>query len=161
MTNIGLVTSMHHVRWWEIHHEFNNLWRQLRERRWCICGEVPLIFPQTSINLHFTTSFGRQCWRRSVFSSVLHNGPSRSSYYIYIWRPPLRYVHNPILQLTVVARGPLNHYISVLCTALMKSVLWNELYYCSCLWTNTKTKYYISFVYTIRLMFIALKLLTV
>lgn len=117
-------TSMHHIRWWQIHHDFNNLWRQLCGGRWCICGELLLIFPQPPINLHSATSHRGQ-WCRSV----------------YLWLPGCR---GP-----VIARGPhyCAWYIDCFCNwqfwpaghssiiyqhcALMKSVLRNGLYYCS------------------------------
>lgn len=106
---------------------------------WGGAFDIPTSFDQSSFCDVIRTAMLTQVRTRHTTM----RGPRR---HIYIWRPPLRFVHNPILQLTVVARGPLNHYISALCSALMKSVLWNELYYCSCPWINTKTKYCISFV---------------
>lgn len=133
---------MHHIRWWGIHHKFNNLWRQLCEGRWCICGEVLLIFPQPPINLHSATSCGRQRDAGPYWPPLaLHSPPSPQ---LHPWCGSCR------VQFCNWQLWPAGHLTIIYqhC-ALMKSVLRNELYYCSCLWTNTKTKYYISFVYTL------------
>lgn len=99
---------MHHIRWWEIHHDFNNLWRQL-------CGGDDVFV-------------GRCLWYshnlRSIFILRRHADGRDTGPYPEICRAEsadqpaslwLCFMHNPILQLTVLARGPLIHYISVLC----------------------------------------------